>query len=377
MRIRRRLALASALKLTGILDLANFSGSRTLTVFGYHRVAPLRKRALFDESVFDAPHAEAFRSQLIWLKNQADPVSERDVLNAILGRTKLPRRAFMITFDDGYRDNYDLAYPILKDLRIPGLFFIPTQAINERKLGWWDIISWCLKHTHQTEFMLHGKYFSLKNGTDKVEAFLKREMKMLPAYQNATLIEDLQRACEVQPPSKEICDSELLTWDQIREMKKGGMGIGSHTHSHRVLATLNLEEQRHELLLSKEILEKELGEKVASIAYPVGGYEHFNTETQVLAQELGYQLGFSYLTGINRVGKLDSLDIHRVGTAQTNVELLAAVAMPQIFGRRRCEAKAPAPYAHLPATELPAPATTVANVITLSNHQRTSLSQES
>lgn len=352
MRIRRRLALASALKFSGILDLAHFIGRSTLTIFGFHRIAPPRKRTLFDASVFDAPPPENFRTQLLWLKNHADAVSERDVHNAILGRLRLPRRAFMITFDDGYRDNYDLAYPILKELKIPALFFIPTQSIQERRLGWWDYISWCLNNTHLTEIRLRGKYFSLRNGVEEAEHFLKQQMKLTPAYQNFDLIGDLYRACAVSPPGKEVCDSELLTWDQIREMRNGGMNIGSHTHSHRVLATLNLEEQRFELLHSKEILEKELGEKITSIGYPVGGYEHFNPETQSLAHDVGYALGFSYLTGVNHVGMLDSLDIRRVGPVRTPIELLATIAIPRVFARRRCQEPHPVPYAEHPASRL-------------------------
>lgn len=348
MRIRRRLALASLLKLSGVLDLANLIGRPSLTIFGYHRMTYPGKRTLFNDTVFDAPLPETFRTQLIWLKSHADPVSELDVYYAVLGRLKLPRRAIMITFDDGYRDNYDLAFPILRDLKIKALFFIPTQAIDERRLGWWDQISWCLNSSRLHEIRLRGKHFSLREGRNATEDFIKNEMTTVPAYQNRDLLEDLYHACDVRPPSREVCDQELMTWDHIREMKKSGMGIGSHTHSHRVLSTLHLNEQRFELQHSKTILERELGEPVISIGYPVGGYEHFNPETQSLALEAGYTLGFSYLTGVNHVGLLDPLDLRRIGPAKTPVELLASVAIPQIFSRRRCDAPQPIIYGEFP-----------------------------
>lgn len=333
---RKRFLLSSFLLRTGLLRLANASGKSTLTIFGYHRIRPRHFHTWFDDRVFDAPHAEAFRKHLTWLKQYADPVSETDVLNAIWGRVPLPKRAFMITFDDGYRDNLKVAAPILKELNVPGLFFIPTEPITERCLGWWDLIAWCLKKTEKTEITFRGKTYLLNTDSAAADHELKQMMKLQSAYKNSDLINELANECAVELPNTEMVNQELLSWDEVRELKKMGMHIGSHTHSHRVLATLPLEEQKEELLISKQILEKELRTSIYSLGYPVGGYEHFNRETMTIAQDLGYEMAFSYLTGVNHVGSLEPFDIRRISAAQTQPELLASIALPRIFGHRRC-----------------------------------------
>ncbi|MEO0156529.1 MAG: polysaccharide deacetylase family protein, partial [candidate division WOR-3 bacterium] len=176
--LRKRLLLSTFLLRTGLLRLANASGKSTLTIFGYHRIRPRHFHTWFDDGVFDAPHAEAFRKHLTWIKQYADPVSEQDLLDTIWGRTRLPKRAFLITFDDGYRDNLKVAAPILKELGIPALFFIPTEPINERRLGWWDLIAWCLKKTEKTEIQFRGKTYSLEKGIEAADHEFKQMMKL-------------------------------------------------------------------------------------------------------------------------------------------------------------------------------------------------------
>jgi len=310
----------------------------------------------FDEGVFDAPHAEAFRSHLSWLKQHGDPISEQDLLDSIYGKRALPKRAFMITFDDGYRDNYTIAAPILKELAVPGLFFIPTEPIIHRNLGWWDLIAWCLKRTQLKTIHFRGKDYIIGSSIKAADYQLKQDMKLQAAYENEEFILDLAKACQVELPDRSITNQELLSWDDIREMKKLGMGIGSHTHSHRVLATLSLEEQRDELEKSKRIIESEIGSPVHSFAYPVGGYEHFHQETIQIVQEVGYKMAFSYLTGVNRVGKLEPHDIRRISAAETYSELLGSIALPRLFGRRRCAFDRPKPYNALLVDEKHRPA---------------------
>lgn len=113
------------------------------------------------------------------------------------------------------------------------------------------------------------------------------------------------------------------------------MTIGSHTHTHRVLSTLSSAEQLEEFRLSKEILERELGRPVRSVAYPVGGHHDFHLETGTLARMCGYVLGFSFQTGANRVDDVDPFGVRRI-SAQDSIPLLcASVTLPSIFARSR------------------------------------------
>lgn len=340
----KRRAASSFLKWTGVLGVANRIQPSSLTIFGCHRIQRPDQLTRFDDGVFDTPQAGQFKDLMKTLAQNGDAVSEKDIADFAAGRMKLPKRAFLVTFDDGYEDCHSLVTPVLKSLSISGLFFIPTEAIDDRKLGWWDLLAWSLKHSKRTEITVRDKRYALGTETEQALCEFKQIMKLECAQNNHSLVEEVAKACEVSLPALDLASKELLTWDQIRSMKKDGMAIGSHTHTHRVLATLPPETQREELALSKKRLETELGESVLSISYPVGGYEHFNLETKNLAKECGYQIGFSYHTGVNFHSTFDPFDIKRIAAPHHSSELLATLALPRIFARRACALDSPAAY---------------------------------
>lgn len=340
----KRETLARALSATRLFKMTGLLSSGRLTVFNYHRIAATGidpSTEAFDSSVF-GPDQENFRKELQWMKNQADPVSENDLIGALNKRNPLPKRTFMVTFDDGYRDCHERALPILKELGIPAVFFIPTEAIEERKLGWWDLISWFLKRTKKKSISLRGELYALGGSIDRSAERLRQIMKLEAATHTGTLMVELSEACEVAEPDFELRDRELMTWQQIRDCDKSGITIGSHTHSHRVLASLDLESQREELIRSKKVLEERLGKPVRSIAYPVGGYEHFNIETKALAREVGYEVAYSFLTGVNLTRAMDPFDIKRICPPISPAQSAGIFCLPRIFALPLCAQKEPA-----------------------------------
>ena len=331
----KRKLLAQSLHSSGVYDLASLLPGSTLSVFNFHRIRADNHSTEFDETVF-GPHVDVFRKHMIWLAKNADAVSESDLISHLQKGTSLPKRGFMITFDDGYRDNYELAKPVLNDLKIPGIFFIPTRAIDERVLGWWDAIWYLLKKTPKHQFLFRGETIDNTQPIGVVSELFTVKMKHLNASQGETLVDDLSKACEVDLPSHALSDQQFMTWDQLRECDRSGITIGSHTHTHRVLATLDLATQKQELTISGAILEKNLGKKPRSFAYPVGGYEHFNTETVAMTQECGYDLAFSFLTGVNWAGSIQPGNIKRVDFQQNESVYAGVLWMPWVFGVRTC-----------------------------------------
>lgn len=108
----------------------------------------------------------------------------------------------------------------------------------------------------------------------------------------------------------------FLSWEQIREMRRAGMGFGSHTKSHEILSHLSLERQRCEIVESKAILERELGGAVDAIAYPVGGFRSFTPATQSMVQEAGYRMAFIFEPGINRDPAAQRYELRRMSVDQ-------------------------------------------------------------
>lgn len=306
----------------------------SLVIFNYHRIKPPGTGTFpFDDGVF-GPDQEALRDHFKCLKENADVISEQELLEHVQSHRKLPKSCAMVTFDDGYRDNIDLALPIIQEQGIPALFFIPTQLIESRELGWWDSIAFLLKKTRSPVISIRGTTFDLSTNRAHAISELQSWMKHLKIGQTETLVDEISQACGVDVPSFELTTNELMTWEQIREAKKKGITIGSHTHSHRVMSTLPHSEQMEELRVSKQILERELEVQIKSVAYPVGGVRDYNRETEKFAKSAGYELGFSFQTGGNRLDQMSPFSVSRI-SAEENISLTyAAVTFPSIFARK-------------------------------------------
>jgi peptidoglycan/xylan/chitin deacetylase (PgdA/CDA1 family) len=313
-------------------------------VFAFHRVAPfVGYPSRFDDSMYSID-AALFREHLMAMRLYADPVSESDLLAAISGRATLPRRGFMITFDEGYKDNATIAAPILKELGLPATFFVATQAIEERILGWWDHIYWALKHATRQNFSVRGISYDLAQDVGSVAEQFTALYKSTPLEQIDGLLEELMTACGSTSPSAEDMDAELMNWDDLRMLVSQGFAIGSHTHSHPVLSRIPPQAQRAELIKSKALIESHLDVPVRTMAYPVGGYEHFNLDTKRIAAECGYEAAFSFLTGGNDASHLDPFDMKRVDQPLDLPSYAGVFSMPWLFAKRTCYAEGPTAY---------------------------------
>ena len=132
--------------------------SASLLVVNYHRLharadhGPTR----FDDGVFDTD-VETFRRQMQWLKASTVVLDEDELLSLGQGG-ELPRGTLYsaVTFDDGYIDCFTLAKPVLDDLGIRGIFFIPFDMMETRRLGWWDVAAYLLKSTTHRAMQVDG-----------------------------------------------------------------------------------------------------------------------------------------------------------------------------------------------------------------------------
>jgi peptidoglycan/xylan/chitin deacetylase (PgdA/CDA1 family) len=305
-----------------------------LVIYNYHRLRPDYNGELyrFDEDVF-GPSAAIFKMQIRWLKANTRIISENELMDFFERREFPSQICSMITFDDGYIDNYTLAYPILKEENVPAIFFIPTKAIKDRQLGWWDILSYILKNSPIETIEFENKIFSIKVQYSQVKKFFLQKFKLESYEQTKQLLEKLSLLCQVQIPEVRLQDTELMTWEQIIEMSENNIIIGSHTHNHHVLATLNIENQLQEAKTSKSLIENQIGRKVNSISYPVGGYQHFSKDSQRVVKECEYRLAFSFNTGVNYWTRINRYDIKRIAPPDRKSLLAATTILPQVFAR--------------------------------------------
>lgn len=329
----RRLLLSRALMATGAQRVLAAYSRPFLFVANYHRLYASAKRSpsRFDDGVF-GPDVGTFRRQVEWLRTNTQILDEAG-LSRVLAADDLPRAArfSVITFDDGYVDCYSLARPVLDDLGVPGLFFVPVEMLETRRLGWWDIAAYLLKSSKHGSISLNGEELDLRNNLQDSLRRILAQFKLEKAEHTGGLLEELSRKCDVSLPGTDLQSAELMSWQQVREMKEAGHGIGSHSLSHRVLATLDRPSQEREIRQSKRELEGIVGASVISFAYPVGGPAHYNADSVKLARLAGYELAFTFNTGVARLPVRDRFQIPRE-SANSLDELQAKASLPRVMG---------------------------------------------
>jgi peptidoglycan/xylan/chitin deacetylase (PgdA/CDA1 family) len=146
-------------------------------------------------------------------------------------------------------------------------------------------------------------------------------------------LDEVSEACGAsigEDEERKMAEALLLTWDDVRALRDAGMGVQSHTRSHRTLQTVPLARLRDELGGSREVLERELGERVRAVAYPVGKRLGSAPQIRGAVHAAGYELGFSNDSGVNNVWTFDALDVRRLSLDMNlpEAEFLAMLAVP-------------------------------------------------
>ncbi len=308
-----------------------------LIVLNYHRLRPNDPQfsTAFDDGVYGVD-ADEFARQVKWLKNNTRIMSEKDLLDHnkdgvfIAPTTSAP--CVVITFDDGYLDNYTLAYPILKYYEVPAILFVATQMVHDRQMAWWDVIAYLIKRCAKPFIRFGGQQFPLGEQRKEAIAFFLLRMKQEKYEHTKYLLSELSEACEVALPAPELQDKEILTWKEIREMAQHHIAIGSHTHTHRVLSTLSPAAQKEEMILSKLMIEENRGQPVLSISYPVGEPHYITAETSVIASVSGYLLGFTTNTGVNDWKSIQPYGVKRTARLLEKVSTVSLLTvLPGLF----------------------------------------------
>jgi peptidoglycan/xylan/chitin deacetylase (PgdA/CDA1 family) len=286
----------------------------SLTVLNYHRIGNPNDD-LFDPGVFSAT-ADQLDEQVSYLKRHVSLVTLEEALAYIDGTVDFTSRGYrvLITFDDGYLDNYELAFPILRSHEVQGVFFLATGLVGSCDVPWWDHIAFLMKTARTHRFALHypvDLFVDIdKSGLKKSLRDVLHSYKTLGNTDPARFIRDLAQAVKGRELPR--TSRRFINWEEAREMIRGGMAIGSHTHSHQVLSQLGPEQQYEELVRSRAVLKKQLGIEADVLAYPVGANTSFSEQTSLLAQKVGYRAAFSFHGGTNIRGKTFRYDVKRI-----------------------------------------------------------------
>ena len=224
----------------------------------------------------------------------------------------VPENAVAITFDDGYRDNYTNAFPILRELSLLATVFLATDAVDDNRLMWHDRVFDAFHRTRVDGLVFDGTELPLTDLDEKHEA-LANVLAVLrsstPSKRDESIDSLLERLGVTSPPGE---GWDKLAWDHVREMNDNGIRFGAHTLDHRGLSHVSEDEARRQIRDSKARIESELGATITDFAYPNGRAIDFDAGTKRILNEEGFHCAATTVAGAND-SKSDPLALRRVG----------------------------------------------------------------
>jgi peptidoglycan/xylan/chitin deacetylase (PgdA/CDA1 family) len=261
-------------------------------IFQYHRIND------DGDAFFGGVPVSTFRAQMRYLAAHF-PILTLDQLSR--GEFYDPY-SVAVTFDDGYRDNFVCAFPILKELGVPATVFLTTGYINSGRLPWHDQVRLAFKLTMRSRFSvseLGGPQGDLGIPADRVQLSEKTLgwLRGLPESERKAALEEIFRALGV--PSDLNLPNQMLRWEDIRQMAKCNVSFGAHTVNHPVLSKISLKELQGEIVGSKRTIEDRLQVPAAHFAYPFGQPFDFSVQAKQIVKEAGFKTAVTTIWGLN------------------------------------------------------------------------------
>jgi peptidoglycan/xylan/chitin deacetylase (PgdA/CDA1 family) len=315
--------------MTWLLKVPAWRGVLTLA---YHRIGDAATERRFDADSFTATQ-DALDAQIAIVERDFEVVTPEAI-----GQTPDVRgRRVSLTFDDGYRDNYELALPVLRKHGVPATFFLATRFLDQPRVPWWDELAWMTNATQRSvlppgEWL--GRPLLLEDDRRHTINELLRVYKSLPSDRAEAFLEYCGSEMGVGRCDAGEAEDLWMTWQMAAELRDAGMTIGGHTATHPVLARSSLARQRREIDECARRLREELGLPMRFFAYPVGLSDTFDRDTRRIVEDAGVELAFSFYGGHLRPGRLDPLNVPRAGVPLGGglSGFRAVLALPSLFG---------------------------------------------
>jgi len=354
---------------------------RTLVIFVYHKVNNDRITGSWVRPHVMGTPVRTFARQMKHICKRHNVVPLDEAVRVMENGEGLPRNAVSITFDDGYRDNYTNAYPILRFHGLPATFFLTTGFIDCKRPSWQVALSAYLRFSSRNVLFVEpfdksleqlaeagrkvlrsygpslanastptvlrrmlrlltpdvmeeiadhfipeaahqGVRLDLVTARDRAKAreFLAAQLHGRPLYQRELLL-DILRARLGLKRTIYVPFGQMMTWEMVRDMARYGMGFGAHTCAHPILTRVPLALAQKEAACSKRRLQVILKEPVKLFSYPSGMESDFNEDVAAKLKEVGFTAACSMISGSN-TSRSDLFSLKRIG-ADRNIAVFA------------------------------------------------------
>jgi peptidoglycan/xylan/chitin deacetylase (PgdA/CDA1 family) len=270
-----------ALKL-GALRVARFLTRKRPRIFMYHSFSESGAPGTVSQSEFEW--------QVDIIKRHFNPITLIELTNLINQKKKIPNNTIVLTIDDGYKNFYDIAYPILKKYNVPATFFVATGFINKELWLWPDQLKWLIKSNENKpccimfkdyKFTIEGKY---QSDWQKINDFC---LSITDTEKHECII-FIAKQLSIELPTKAPDLYAPCSWIELDEMEKQGIEIGGHTITHPSLPQVTDDAAIDEIKGCLTEINRKLGNKERTFCYPNGSPKDYNERIKLITKEAGF-----------------------------------------------------------------------------------------
>ena len=288
-------SMLAGMKYSGVFVYARYRSRSLLRILAYHGVEHIEGILNCDGFQVDP---ETFSRQLDHIATSYRVVS---LSEAIAGTEKpfWPKNSLLITFDDGYLNNLEVAAPILRQKGLPAVFFITTGFIDQTIPPWWYVLRGWIAGVGAKALGLPPLSIHLSSMSDATRLWeWETYLKSLTQQERSMKLMEISRSLGLSITS----EIKMMNWNQVRELRDNGFDIGPHTVSHINLGAEDSGDIVREISTSMEKLERELGFCPSTYSYPYGRVSDIQPDVLSTLRSRNIRLGLTTVSGMNKPG---------------------------------------------------------------------------
>ena len=239
-------------------------------------------------------------------KKIGNSISIEDLVDYQKRKKKLPKKSFIISFDDGFENNYSVAIPILKKLNIPAVFYLSTDFVENNSMSWIDKVEYCFEnYDFNLSLPWRSKSILLNNGKKKIK-YLDEIRKIVKSNKKIDVnkfVKNIFNQTGIKLKNKLFTKiDKKLSWDQVKKINKLDLfTIGGHSHEHVSLGLLSKSKMKNQIFKSFNLFKKRINLNPKHYSYPEGQKIDFNHNVQKILREKKIVVCPTAINGINNL----------------------------------------------------------------------------
>ena len=295
-----------------------------VTIFMLHRVHPFESNKLFpNENMKVSP--EFLDKFIVELKSKGYEFISLDRLYEILNNGEKVQKQIVFTLDDGYKDNFEIAYPIFRKYNVPFAIYITTSFPQKEAILWWYVLEDLILANDSLE-LYDGKTYECALKGQKEDVFLEIR-EIILGFKKENFLNSLNQLfyrydIDWFGKNSELC----MNWEEIIGISKDELcTIAGHTKNHYAFNQLSIEEVKSEILEANKLIEEKIDKKIEHFSYPFGSIVEIGQREFDIVKDLNfktttttrrgtiYKEHKNYLECLPRIMLTEDFDLNTIG----------------------------------------------------------------